>query len=108
CGPEAGRREAGRRRPDRYRDGDEQLHHATDRSPLRRHPSGRHRTGACLRTWLAGLNRKLPDFAESWFYSDSHNDLPLLLAVTNPVAIDPDPVLAAEALSRGWPITSWR
>ena len=63
---------------------------------------------ACLRTWLAGLNRKLPDFAESWFYSDSHNDLPLLLAVTHPVAIDPDPVLAAEALSRGWPITSWR
>jgi len=63
---------------------------------------------ACLRTWLAGLNRKLPDFAESWFYSDSHNDLPLLLAVTNPVAIDPDPVLAAEALSRGWPIASWR
>jgi len=63
---------------------------------------------ACLRTWLAGLNRKLPDFAESWFYSDSHNDLPLLLAVTNPVAIDPDPVLAAEALARGWPIASWR
>jgi len=31
-----------------------------------------------------------------------------LLAVTHPVAIDPDPVLAAEALSRGWPITSWR
>jgi len=63
---------------------------------------------ACLQAWLAGLNRKLPDFAESWFYSDSHNDLPLLLAVTNPVAIDPDPVLAGEALSRGWPIASWR
>jgi phosphoserine phosphatase len=28
--------------------------------------------------------------------------------VTNPVAIDPDPVLAAEALARGWPIASWR
>lgn len=63
---------------------------------------------ACLDTWLASLNRRLSDFAESWFYSDSHNDLPLLLAVTHPVAIDPDPVLAAEALSRGWPITSWR
>jgi HAD superfamily hydrolase (TIGR01490 family) len=63
---------------------------------------------ACLDAWLAGLNRKLSDFAESWFYSDSHNDLPLLLAVTHPVAIDPDPVLAAEALSRGWPIASWR
>jgi HAD superfamily hydrolase (TIGR01490 family) len=63
---------------------------------------------ACLEAWLAGLNRKLSDFGESWFYSDSHNDLPLMLAVTNPVAIDPDAMLAAEALSRGWPIASWR
>jgi HAD superfamily hydrolase (TIGR01490 family) len=62
----------------------------------------------CLNTWLAGLNRTLSDFAQSWFYSDSHNDLPLLLAVTHPVAIDPDPVLAAEAAARGWPIASWR
>jgi HAD superfamily hydrolase (TIGR01490 family) len=62
----------------------------------------------CLEVWLAGLNRKLADFAESWFYSDSHNDLPLLHAVTHPVAIDPDPVLAAEAAARGWPIASWR
>jgi phosphoserine phosphatase len=54
------------------------------------------------------LNRKLSDFSESWFYSDSHNDLPLLLAVTHPVAVDPDPVLAAEAAARGWPIASWR
>lgn len=62
----------------------------------------------CLAAWLAGLNRKLSDFSESWFYSDSHNDLPLLLAVTHPVAVDPDPVLAAEAAARGWPIASWR
>jgi HAD superfamily hydrolase (TIGR01490 family) len=58
--------------------------------------------------WLAGLHRRLSDFAESWFYSDSHNDLPLLLAVTHPVAIDPDSVLAAEAAARGWPVASWR
>jgi HAD superfamily hydrolase (TIGR01490 family) len=62
----------------------------------------------CLDAWLAGLNRNLADFSESWFYSDSHNDLPLLLAVTHPVAIDPDPVLAAQASARGWPIASWR
>ena len=62
----------------------------------------------CLNRWLGGVNRKLSDFAESWFYSDSHNDLPLMLAVTHPVAIDPDPVLAAEAAARGWPIASWR
>jgi HAD superfamily hydrolase (TIGR01490 family) len=63
---------------------------------------------ACLDAWLAGLDRHLGDFSESWFYSDSHNDLPLLLAVTHPVAIDPDPVLAAQASARGWPIASWR
>ena len=58
--------------------------------------------------WLAGLGRSLESFRESWFYSDSHNDLPLLSAVTNPVAVDPDPVLAAYAAQREWPIVSWR
>ena len=40
------------------------------------------------------------------FYSDSHNDLPLLEMVTHPVAVDPDDVLAAHARTRGWPIIS--
>lgn len=62
----------------------------------------------CLNAWLAARNRSLVEFSESWFYSDSHNDLPLLRAVTHPVAIDPDPLLAAEAAARGWPIASWR
>jgi len=48
------------------------------------------------------------DFKESWFYSDSHNDLPLLNEVTHPVAVDPDKVLAAEARRKNWPIISWR
>ena len=56
--------------------------------------------------WLAGLGRRLADFAESRFYSDSHNDLPLLARVTHPVAVDPDPQLAAEAARRGWPVLS--
>lgn len=63
---------------------------------------------ACLNAWLAARSRSLGEFSESWFYSDSHNDLPLLLAVTHPVAIDPDPMLAAEAAARGWPTASWR
>jgi len=42
----------------------------------------------------------------SIFYSDSHNDLPLLETVTNPVAVDPDPRLRALAAERGWPILS--
>ncbi|WP_221793112.1 HAD family hydrolase [Oceanobacter mangrovi] len=42
----------------------------------------------------------------AWFYSDSHNDLPLLRLVSNPVAVDPDPKLAAEAKRLGWPVIS--
>lgn len=61
-----------------------------------------------VREWLGGLGRALESFEESWFYSDSHNDLPLLSAVTTPVAVDPDPVLAAHATGRRWPILSWR
>jgi HAD superfamily hydrolase (TIGR01490 family) len=58
--------------------------------------------------WLAGQGRVLKDFAESSFYSDSHNDLPLLERVTRPVAVDPDPQLAAVAQARGWPAVSLR
>ncbi|MEZ5502120.1 MAG: HAD family hydrolase [Halioglobus sp.] len=44
----------------------------------------------------------------AWFYSDSHNDLPLLELVDNPVAVDPDATLRAHALERGWPVISLR
>lgn len=47
-------------------------------------------------------------FEKTWFYSDSRNDLPLLEQVTHPVAVDADPVLAAEAERRGWPHISLR
>lgn len=58
-----------------------------------------------LRQWLgrSGMN-----LSGSWFYSDSHNDLPLLEMVENPVAVDPDEHLAAHAEARGWPIISLR
>jgi HAD superfamily hydrolase (TIGR01490 family) len=58
--------------------------------------------------WLAGLGRRLEDYAASSFYSDSHNDLPLLERVRRPVAVDPDARLAAEAARRGWPVISLR
>jgi HAD superfamily hydrolase (TIGR01490 family) len=61
-----------------------------------------------VEAWLAGQGRRLEDFAQSAFYSDSHNDLPLLERVTRPVAVDPDPTLAAEAGRRGWPVISLR
>jgi HAD superfamily hydrolase (TIGR01490 family) len=55
--------------------------------------------------WLAAKGRKLADF-ESWFYSDSLNDMPLLDKVDHPVAVDPDPTLRAYARDRGWEIIS--
>jgi HAD superfamily hydrolase (TIGR01490 family) len=58
--------------------------------------------------WLAGLGLQLGSFAESTFYSDSHNDLPLLERVTRPVAVDPDERLAALARARGWRVISLR
>jgi HAD superfamily hydrolase (TIGR01490 family) len=60
----------------------------------------------CLEAWLAGRGRTLASYAESWFYSDSHNDLPLLSRVTRPVAVDPDETLRVHAEQRGWPIIS--
>jgi HAD superfamily hydrolase (TIGR01490 family) len=58
--------------------------------------------------WLEGLGKRLEDFAETSFYSDSHNDLPLLERVSRPVAVDPDEALAAAARARGWPVISLR
>ena len=59
-----------------------------------------------LHEWLAGRGERLADYAESWFYSDSANDIPLLSEVTNPVAVHPDDRLRAHAAERGWPILS--
>lgn len=44
------------------------------------------------------------DLEDSWAYSDSRNDIPLLTLVGNPVVVNPDPVLAIHAGSRGWPV----
>ncbi|MFO1414380.1 MAG: HAD family hydrolase [Burkholderiales bacterium] len=56
-----------------------------------------------LLEWLAERGRNLATFRESWFYSDSVNDLPLLSHVTHPVAVNADAVLAAHARCKGWP-----
>jgi HAD superfamily hydrolase (TIGR01490 family) len=48
------------------------------------------------------------DLHGAWFYSDSHNDLPLLNRVAHPVAVDPDSQLAREAERHGWPVISLR
>jgi HAD superfamily hydrolase (TIGR01490 family) len=59
-----------------------------------------------LREWLAGRGERLADYSESWFYTDSANDIPLLSEVTHPVAVHPDDRLRAYAQARDWPILS--
>ena len=61
---------------------------------------------ARLHEWLAGRGERLADYAESWFYTDSANDIPLLSEVTHPVAVHPDDRLRAYATGHGWPILS--
>lgn len=68
-------------------------------------PSFREGKVVRLREWLVEHQFNL---AGSSFYSDSHNDLPLLEMVETPVAVDPDDTLRATAIARGWPIISLR
>ena len=60
-----------------------------------------------LAQWLSRRNQT-PDWASSYFYSDSHNDIPLLSKEGNPVAVNPDPKLRTHAETQGWPIISLR
>jgi HAD superfamily hydrolase (TIGR01490 family) len=57
-----------------------------------------------LEAWLAREGRSIDSFEQSWFYSDSLNDLPLLNRVTHPVAVDPDNTLREYARRHGWPV----
>ncbi|MEK9711512.1 MAG: HAD family hydrolase [Thalassolituus sp.] len=56
-----------------------------------------------LRDWMKENSHELEG---SYFYSDSHNDLPLLRLVDHPVAVDPDDTLRATAEANGWPVIS--
>ncbi len=59
-----------------------------------------------LDAWLAARGETIKSVIKSTFYSDSHNDLPLLEQVSHPVVVDPDPALRAQAEARGWPVLS--
>lgn len=61
-----------------------------------------------LNEWLAAQGLTWESFEETWFYSDSRNDLPLLQRVDHPIAVDPDPVLRAHAENAGWQVISLR
>ncbi|MBF0310828.1 MAG: HAD family phosphatase [Magnetococcales bacterium] len=61
-----------------------------------------------IRRLEAWLQQRDATPTETWFYSDSRNDLFLLESVHHPVAVDADAVLAEEATRRGWPCISFR
>lgn len=71
-------------------------------------PSFQHGKVIRLNEWLAAKGQQLGDFEKSYFYSDSHNDLPLMKLVTNPVAVDADETLTAYATEQNWPKISLR
>lgn len=68
---------------------------------------GRHNNGAGkihnTRAWLQNLGHDWESFPKVHFYSDSHNDIPLLSIVSHPVATNPNAKLKAHAEAHGWP-----
>lgn len=58
--------------------------------------------------WLESIGLWQGSFEHRWFYSDSHNDLPLLEWSTHPVAVDADDTLKAHATAQGWPTITLR
>lgn len=68
-------------------------------------PSFQHGKVKRLNEWLKENQMSLE---QSYFYSDSHNDIPLLEEVSYPVAVDPDEKLADYARQRNWPVISLR
>jgi len=63
---------------------------------------------AHLERWLAARSLRFDELDETWFYSDSHNDVPLLERVDHPIAVDPDAALTSRALASGWRLERWR
>ena len=57
-----------------------------------------------VQAWLAGMGLTLADFKESFFYSDSINDVPLLRVVTRPIATNPSPALRALSQKNAWQV----
>lgn len=61
-----------------------------------------------VNAWLESIGLWQGSFEHRWFYSDSHNDLPLLEWSTRPVAVDADDTLRAKAAQMGWPSITLR
>lgn len=56
------------------------------------------------KAWLEKLGHSLDSFESVHFYSDSHNDLPLLSIVSHPIATNPNAKLSEHATAKGWPL----
>lgn len=67
-------------------------------------PSFREGKVTRVNQWLALQGLTLSEFSSSLFYSDSFNDLPLLAAVTDPIAVNPDQRLRDHAITAGWQV----
>ena len=86
---------------------------ATDPEEINGEFTGRYAGTPCFREgkvtrlnqWLADNHH---DLTGSHFYSDSHNDLPLLQMVDHPVAVDADEKLLSHAKQHGWRSISLR
>ena len=59
--------------------------------------------------WAEDLGgRRQVDLSQSWFYTDSYTDMPMLERVGHRVVVNPDPRLRRMARRRGWPVQDWR
>ncbi|WP_060482546.1 HAD family phosphatase [Pseudomonas sp. NBRC 111119] len=56
---------------------------------------------------MAWLDQEQENLEGASFYSDSRNDLPLLMKVDHPYAVNPDPALREHAQANGWPVLAW-
>ena len=56
------------------------------------------------KAWLEKMGKALEDFDTVYFYSDSHNDLPLMSIVSHPIATNPNATLKTHATAQGWPL----
>ena len=61
-----------------------------------------------VESWLESMGLWWGSFDNSYFYSDSHNDLPLMQKVSTPIAVDPDDKLRAYAGQMNWKIITLR
>ena len=74
--------------------------------------TGRVITPACFGAgkvhWAEAMGRQRDvDLGQSWFYTDSYSDLPMLERVGHRVIVNPDPRLRRAARQRGWTVENW-